>query len=202
MRLIIARHGATAWNAVDRLQGDIDIPLSPLGHQQAEQLARALAHEPLDVIYASALQRTQETAKPIAIRKELAVSIDARLNEFDWGIFKGIPRSERDAHPELGPLWREVQANLHTTNKHKGELFINFEQRVVTVLRELATTHPDQTVLVVAHGAVKRMMIAQITNVPFEELWEQQWQTGSYSIVQYNNGQFTIEQLHVTDHLT
>lgn len=201
MRLIIARHGATAWNAVDRLQGDIDIPLSPLGHQQAEQLARALAHEPLAAIYASALQRTQETAKPIAIRKELAVSVDARLNEFDWGIFKGVPRAERDAHPELGPLWREVQANLRTTNKHQGELFVDFERRVVTVLQELAVKHKDHTVLVVVHGAVKRMMIAQMTAVPFEEMWEQQWQTGSYSVVNYINGQFEVEQLHVTNHL-
>lgn len=201
MKLIIARHGATEWNAVDRLQGDIDIPLSSLGHIQAHQLADALNEEPIDAIYTSALQRTQATAKPIAQRKRLPICVDARLNEFDWGVFKGIPRSERDAHPRLGPLWREVQQNLRTTIKHQGERYSDFEWRITTVLHELAQQHLDQTVLVVGHGAVKRMILAYITAVPFEEMSEQQWQTGSYSVVRCSNGRFTIEQLHVTDHL-
>lgn len=201
MKLIIARHGATEWNALDRLQGDIDIPLSLLGQMQAQQLADALNEEPIDAIYASALQRTQATAKPIAKRKRLPICVDARLNEFDWGIFKGIPRPERDAHPQLGPLWREVQQNLRTTLKHQGERYSDFERRITTVLHELAQQHLGQTILVVGHGAVKRMMLAYITAVPFEKMLEQQWRTGSYSVVRYSDGKFDVEQLHVTQHL-
>jgi broad specificity phosphatase PhoE len=65
MKLIVARHGATDWNAVDRLQGNIDIPLSAVGQVQAQRLADSLANEPVDVIYASGLQRAQATAQPV-----------------------------------------------------------------------------------------------------------------------------------------
>lgn len=201
MRLIIARHGATEWNQAERLQGNIDIPLSLVGQAEAQALAEQLAHFPIDYIYASGLQRTQATAAPLAQRLQQSVVIDARLNEFDWGIFKGIPRPERDQHPVLGPLWLEVQQNIRTTSQHQGELFIDFEQRIQMVLNDLVQKHSDQTVAIISHGAVKRMMLSLMGGLPYEEMRVQQWQTGSYTVVRHEAGQFVIEQLHVTDHL-
>lgn len=206
MRLIIARHGETDWNAAEKLQGDIDIPLSDRGKRQAIELSVGLADEKIDVIYASALQRAQATARPVVAYHQVPYIIDPRLNEFDWGIFKGIPRDERNAHPELGPLWKEVQANLRTTNKHQGELFVDFEARIQSVLTELTDNHPDATVLVVGHGAVKRMMLSLMFGTEYEDLWKEQWSNGSYSIIRSTPkgfaNRFEVEKLHVTDHLT
>ena len=55
--ILLIRHGETAWNAVRRLQGHIDIPLNEEGLRQADALAQALANEPLNAVIASDLQR-------------------------------------------------------------------------------------------------------------------------------------------------
>ena len=54
-KLLLIRHGETAWNAEHRIQGQLDIPLSPLGILQSARLAECLADEPIDAMYSSEL---------------------------------------------------------------------------------------------------------------------------------------------------
>ncbi len=61
-RILLVRHGQTAWNADSRIQGHTDIELDALGHWQAERLALALGDEQLDVLYSSDLARARQTA--------------------------------------------------------------------------------------------------------------------------------------------
>ncbi|PTT82881.1 histidine phosphatase family protein, partial [Pelomonas sp. HMWF004] len=65
-RLVLVRHGETAWNRATRIQGHTDIPLSELGLAQAQRLAGALADEPFSAIYASDLSRARQTAEALA----------------------------------------------------------------------------------------------------------------------------------------
>src|SRR5437762_7069776 len=65
-RLILVRHGQTTWNAEQRIQGQLDADLSPVGWEQARRIARFLAAEPIAAIYASDLARALETAAVIA----------------------------------------------------------------------------------------------------------------------------------------
>jgi 2,3-bisphosphoglycerate-dependent phosphoglycerate mutase len=62
-RLLVIRHGETAWNTVRRIQGHIDIPLNARGRWQAQQLAHALHDEEIHALYASDLQRARHTAR-------------------------------------------------------------------------------------------------------------------------------------------
>src|SRR6218665_51428 len=64
--IVAIRHGETAWNVDTRIQGPLDIPLNDTGLWQAEQLARALAGEPIAAIYTSDLQRAHATAQAVA----------------------------------------------------------------------------------------------------------------------------------------
>src|SRR5258706_3803519 len=93
-RLCLVRHGETAWNAEGRVQGQLDIPLSPTGLAQAKAVASALAGESFDAIYSSDLVRVRQTAQPIAELLKKDVLLDERLRERHYGVFQGITYAE------------------------------------------------------------------------------------------------------------
>ena len=64
--MLAVRHGETAWNVENRIQGQLDVPLNALGCWQAQRLALAMSGEAIDAIYTSDLRRTVETAAPTA----------------------------------------------------------------------------------------------------------------------------------------
>lgn len=201
MKLIIARHGQTEWNSDKKLQGDIDIPLNEVGLAQAEKLAEELRYPAMDAIYTSKLLRASMTADPIADWHQLELIQDARLNEFDWGIFKGIPAEERDVHPELGPLWKSVQSDIRSAVSHEGELFHDFERRVHSVLDDITEKHEAETVLIVAHGFVKRVLVAHALKQAYETMEDKYWNNAGYSILDRGRDGFEINVLNHTDHL-
>jgi broad specificity phosphatase PhoE len=136
--LLLVRHGETDWNAVGRLQGHTDRPLSDFGRRQARQLAEELEDEPLDAIYASDLARARETAEIAGERLGLPVVLDPDLREKDWGTWEGLTSVERDRVEFVG----------ESTEAH--------QERILGALRRIAERHPGGRVLVVTHGGSMR----------------------------------------------
>ncbi len=93
-KLLLIRHGETAWNAEHRIQGQLDIPLSPLGILQSARLADCLANEPIDAVYSSGQSRAWLTAAPLAARLGLEVIAEPRLRERSFGVFEGLTLDE------------------------------------------------------------------------------------------------------------
>ena len=136
--LLLVRHGETDWNAVGRLQGHTDRPLSDFGRRQARELAEELADEPLDAIYASDLARARETAEIAGERLDLPVVLDPDLREKNWGSWEGLTPVERDRVEFVG----------ESTDDH--------QERTLRALRRIAERHPGGRVLVVTHGGSMR----------------------------------------------
>jgi probable phosphoglycerate mutase len=150
--VLAVRHGETAWNRESRIQGHLDIPLSPLGLAQAQRLAQALAGEPLDAIYASDLVRARQTAAAVAERVGLPVQEDAGLRERGFGCFEGLSWSEIESRwPEQAQRWKRRDPDFGAEG---GERLRDFYARAVGAVERLAQAHPGQTLLVVAHGGV------------------------------------------------
>lgn len=150
--VLAVRHGETAWNRESRIQGHLDIPLSPLGLAQAQRLAQALAGEPLDAIYASDLGRARQTAAAVAERVGLPVQEDAGLRERGFGCFEGLSWSEIESRwPEQALRWKRRDPDFGSEG---GERLRDFYARAVGAVERLAQAHPGQTLLVVAHGGV------------------------------------------------
>lgn len=150
--VLAVRHGETAWNRESRIQGHLDIPLSPLGLAQAQRLAQALAGEPLDAIYASDLGRARQTAAAMAERVGLPVQEDAGLRERGFGCFEGLSWSEIESRwPEQALRWKRRDPDFGAEG---GERLRDFYARAVGAVERLAQAHPGQTLLVVAHGGV------------------------------------------------
>jgi 2,3-bisphosphoglycerate-dependent phosphoglycerate mutase len=151
-RVLLLRHGQTAWNAEQRIQGQLDVPLNAVGRWQAQRLAETLADEDISVLYSSDLQRTRQTAAPLALALGLDVSLHAGLRERGFGSFEGRTYKEIDAAwPEHATLWR--QRDLHY-QPGGGEALITFNARSVSAVLGLVSAHPGQTVAIVSHGGV------------------------------------------------
>ena len=170
MKIILIRHGETAWNAERRLQGHLDIPLNAEGERQARLLAGALAAEPLDLIVSSDLQRARQTAQAVATLRGMPLQIEPGLRERCYGGFEGLLYSEIEQRfPAEFAAWqaRDVDAIL-PTGKNCGESFRQFYARATTAILGLAQAHAGQTIAMVAHGGVLECAYRMALDLPLE----------------------------------
>ena len=106
MRLILVRHGETAWNRENRVQGRSDTPLSDAGISQAGRLAESIGNERIVGIVTSPLRRAVETASIINRCANAPLEIDEDLMELDQGMFEGMRFGELSReHAEFLRRW-------------------------------------------------------------------------------------------------
>ena len=150
------RHGETAWNAEGRVQGQTDVPLSPVGEAQARALCHALAGERFIALYASDLSRVRQTAAPAAARLGLPVRLEPRLRERHYGKFETLTYAEaRERLPEDYARFRAKELDYDFGS---GESLRNFYARAVACVTDIARRHVGDAVLVFTHGGVLEMV--------------------------------------------
>lgn len=155
-RICAIRHGETAWNAEGRVQGQTDVPLSPVGEAQARALVPALAGERFAALYASDLARVRQTAAPAARALGLAPRVDAALRERHYGKFETLTYAEaRERHPEDYARFRAKEPDYDFGT---GESLRRFYERSVACVGAIAARHAGETVLVFTHGGVLEMV--------------------------------------------
>lgn len=177
-RLILIRHGETAWNRATRIQGHTDIPLSPLGLSQAERLAEALADEPLAAIYSSDLSRARQTAEALARAQGLSIRLDAGLRERAFGRFEGLSWDEiATTYPEDAARWRRREPDFAVGG---GESLTVFSARCLDAARRAAAAHPGGSIALVAHGGVLDCLYRAATRAALEA--PRSWQLGNATI--------------------
>ena len=151
-RLIVLRHGETAWNVDTRLQGHTDIALNPTGHWQAQRLAEALADETLAAVVCSDLQRALVTAQHVAQPHGLMPAIDPGLRERGFGILEGCTWAEvEERHPEAAQQWRR---RIPHWAPPQGESLADLQARIQRTVNTWAQQYVGQQVALVAHGGV------------------------------------------------
>ena len=151
-RLVMVRHGETAWNAEGRIQGHIDVALNELGEAQAEALGKRLACEHFDAVYASDLQRAYRTACPAVREPGRSIVTDRRLRERHLGVLQGLTGGEaRAGHPVAWEAFKSRQPDLPLEG---GESLSEFSYRVVAFLEDMLGQHAGNRILAVTHGGV------------------------------------------------
>jgi len=161
---LLIRHGLT--DAVDhRLAGIAPgTHLNDIGRTQAERLVEQLRNVPLTAIVSSPLERTRETADPIARDRGLPVETNAAFLEYDVGAWTGMPFTALDTNA----AWHRFNTARSVTRPERGELMIEVQQRAVTALVDLAARYRDGTVAVVSHGDVIRAMLLFALGMPID----------------------------------
>lgn len=164
LRLYLARHGQTDWNAERRLQGDTDTDLNDTGRRQAAALAARLKGIELDAIYSSELRRSRDTARMVA--GERPVVELAELNEQSLGEFEGalIDGSE----PEVLAEFERRSADPNDT-MGGGESVEQHLARVERALQLIRERHPGGQVLVVGHGGTNVLILRSLLGLEARE---------------------------------
>ena len=171
MRILLARHGETPWNAEGRYQGQIDIPLSPVGEGQANALGQRLTDVRIDRAVASPLSRAQLTAR-LALGDARAdmLQTDADLQEIAHGEWEGLLASEiQQKDPARLLAWREEPENVLMPGGESLRQVLDRSWRGLA--RATEGLGEDDTLLVVAHDAVNRVLLCRILGLPIARLW-------------------------------
>ena len=164
-RLILARHGQTAWNADGRAQGHADVSLDDAGRRQSEAMASALADLDPVLLVSSDLARARETAAFLEKATGLTSEEDPRLREFDLGERTGLTREQFAEHlgADAALAW-DVHAHVDAPG---AETIDEVADRIVPAAREvLARLGHGETAVLVTHGAALRIALAGLLGWP------------------------------------
>lgn len=194
-RLYLVRHGETDWNATQRCQGTVDVPLNASGRNQAEVLANALRDVRFDAAYTSPLERARRTAETILRRSDVRVTSMGGLCEMSYGAWQGLTPGEwpDDAQKQwLDDPWRMTFP--------EGESLEMVRERVGPAIDEIVSGHPGETVLISGHGHANRVILIGAGYGTPESFWDIAQPNGGAWVLEYdarNTRATTITQLDI-----
>ena len=198
-RLLLVRHGETDLHSARAFVGHRDVDLNASGYEQAEKLAQRLADEKIDYIYSSDLRRAWLTARPIAAKHELGVTVCPELREMDYGSADSLTFDEiKRLYPELAGLCANWSLKLQFPG---GESVDQLTERLVRFLDKLKQHSAEETVLIVSHGGPLRFMICSLLGLELEHWRQFRLDLASLSIVDTYPEVVIISLLNDTSHL-
>lgn len=173
-QLILVRHGQSLWNLEDRFTGWVDVPLTPLGEQEARNAGTKLKGLQIDVAYTSTLQRAQNTLKNILESMDVSVPTirDEALNERHYGDLQGLnkARTAEKFGDEQVKIWRrsfDIPPPNGESLKDTAARTLPFFERCI-----LGDIAQGKNVLVVAHGNSNRSIVMQLDQLTREQVLE------------------------------
>jgi broad specificity phosphatase PhoE len=197
VRLYCIRHGESAWNEEQRIQGQADIGLTPRGRAQAAALAERLAHLPIGAVLSSDLRRAVETAQPIAARHGLIPQLVPALRERHFGIYQGLTFEEVAARDPFG--WEAIFAGDGCPPG--GERRAEVLARVERFLEALRAAPPAEHVVVVGHGGSIRALVLALLGLPLAAAWQLRVDNGGVTVFACYPEGAILETFNDTCHL-
>ena len=164
-RLVLLRHGRTAWNAQERAQGHLDVELDEVGRRQAAEVAPVVAAFQPAMLWTSDLVRARQTCRPLELATGLTARADPRLREYDVGSRQGMTSAQFEtAFPEAYAAWR---AGHERPVVPGAETASEVAARMVPALHEaLAGLEDGETGVVVTHGACLKVALLGLLGWP------------------------------------
>jgi probable phosphomutase (TIGR03848 family) len=184
--VLLVRHGENDYVQKGRLAGRLPgVHLNETGHKQAKAVAELLKGAPIKAVYSSPLERTMETAKPIARFHGLKVKPRKGLIEVDFGDWE----NRKIKKLSQLKLWNTVQ---HLPSQMKfpgGETFFNSQYRVVKEIMGLSEKHDLRDVIIcVSHSDVIKLAISYFIGLPLDQFQHLQISPGSISALFLGKG--------------
>lgn len=159
MKIYFVRHGQTDWNLEQKMQGgESEKDLNETGIEQAKQACEKIKNLKYDIIIRSPMKRVEQTTNIINERKKVPIIIDERLRERKLGKLEGHIVTEEIENN----IW-DYELNY---NIQGGENLHDFEKRILEFIQEIKQKYNDKTILVVAHGGVAKLLIANLWGMP------------------------------------
>ena len=197
---ILVRHGQTEWNRNERFRGRTDVPLNETGLAQAEATGRRVAAEWQPVaIYTSPLSRSVKTAEAIAKHFSLPVQPHPGLADIDYGEWQGLsPDEARQRWPEEIDAWYNQP---HLARIPGGETLEDLRRRALQTVNELADRHTGETIVLVGHTVINRIILLGVLGLGNERFWRIRQDTCAINVFDAEGGDFILVSLNDTCHL-
>lgn len=200
---VLLRHGETPLTPQKRFSGSggTDPSLSDIGREQAERVAAALARRgTIQHIVSSPLARTRETARIVAARLGLEVTVEDGLRETDFGAWEGLTFGEvRERYPDDLNAWL---ASPEAAPTGGGESFAETATRIAAARDKLVAAYAGRTVLLVTHVTPIKTLVRLALGAPPESLFRMELSAASLSVVAYYaDGNASLRLLNDTAHL-
>ena len=187
--LFLVRHGRTAINVGNKLQGRIDHPLDEVGRQQAIEIASVLKN--IDRVISSPLIRAKQTADAFG----LPVEVDPRFIELDYGDFDGVLQKDVPA-----PSWSEWRLNNNFRPPYV-ETLVELDLRVREALSELIYEARLKNVVVVSHVSPIKAAIAWTIGTEIGSSWRMLLDRASISRIEITENGPSMRGFNDTSHL-
>ena len=189
---ILVRHGETASN----------VPLNETGLAQAQAVAARIAQgwHPA-ALYASPIKRAMQTAQIIGERCQLTPIPYQGIIDIDFGQWTGLPFDEvKQRWPEELDNWIAHPGETHIPG---GESLAEMHLRARQALRELSVRHSGQTIILVGHTVINRVLIMETVDIPDDCFWYIGQDTCALNLIRAEiNGRYSLLSLNDTCHLS
>lgn len=198
MRLILARHGETAWNREGRNQGRSPARLNDEGVRHARNLARALQKFPIRAVYSSPLPRAMQTAEAVGHTLSMPVIPLDDLMEMDLGRLDGLTNQEmRRQFPDLIDLWRKDPSSVQMPG---GESLKDAQQRAWRTLEEIRRKTPEGCTVAVTHNFVIGVIVLRALGLPLSAFQRIRIELGSLTVLEHVRDPWRLISLNETLH--
>lgn len=192
--LWLARHAEVEAAYQNVFGGRIDMNLSPAGEAQAQALAKYLHRFRFDAVYASPMRRVQQTLKPLMNNGLPAPTIVSDLREVDFGVWTGLPWEKVEERFGISPfLWLE---QLDCDGIPQAECSAVLRKRIEPCVKAVREKHMGQSVLMVCHGGVIRVILAICLGLELSQLRGIEVDYASLSRVVFEGSRASLELMN------
>jgi broad specificity phosphatase PhoE len=198
-RIYLVRHGQTAWNKEEIFRGRTDVPLDETGLKEAALAAEYFRGMEIEAIYSSPLSRAWQTAEKIGWVLGLETNPLPGINDMSFGEWEG--RSLRDVEKkdaERYRIWKEAPHRLRIPG---GETLDEVRLRATAALEEVIRSHAGNTVVLVSHRVVNKVLICAILGLDNSHFWQIGQDTTAINLIQHRNDGFVLSLMNESCHL-
>lgn len=194
--IILVRHGENEWVKKHRLAGWLPgVHLNENGRKQAESAAERLKDVHVDFLYSSPVERCMETAEYIANAKAMTVQQLPEIGEVRYGDWEGA-KIRKLARKKL---WHAVQFFPSRMRFPKGEALREVQFRAVQALEKLSEQHPNDTIVVVSHADLIKLVLAHYLGIHMDLFQRIVISPASLNVIGlYGNGMMRVMRLNDT----
>ncbi len=197
--IYLIRHGQTAWNKEEIFRGRTNVPLDETGLKQAELVGEYFRGMEIHAIYSSPLARAWQTAEKIAEPRSMKVQPLEGIIDMSFGNWEGHPHQEiKGMDPQTYRQWRDEP---HRARLPGGESLDDVRLRAMAALETVIQSNPNETVVVVSHRVVNKVLICGILGIDNSHFWQIGQDTTAINLIQYRNGKYVLSLLNETCHL-
>ncbi|MGH7092261.1 MAG: histidine phosphatase family protein, partial [Stellaceae bacterium] len=199
-RILLVRHGHVPGISPERFRGRADLPLTQEGRRQAELTARRLsvAWQPV-AIYCSPLSRCRDTGAAIVRPFSLTPIPLAGLVDTDYGQWQGLtPEEARSRWPQEVDVWYRTPDQAKIPG---GETLHEVRARVAADLDAVCVKHPADTIIMVGHDSVNRVILLHALGTSLAHYWRLRQSPCAINELEWGQGGFVIVSMNQTDHL-